>query len=694
MFARMVLPVLGGSAQVWNTCMLFFQLTLLVGYAYAHWLGTILKRRFQLPLHMVLGILASLVLPLSLTGSTSPSTSESPILWLFLLLAIRIGPPFLVLAAGTPLIQFWLATSSTDVKRDPYSLYAASNLGSLLALLLYPLLIDPICCLQTQSKIFTSLYLVYLAFLLIAKIHLARHSSCHLIINDRIQPMQKKTSPLRWLLLTAVPSSLMLGVTTHMTQEIPSIPLIWTFPLGLYLFSFVLSFSLNRLYPEYLLRAILPILIAVQTIVLYVPLHLAGFSLHLLAFGVSAIVLHGELYRLRPAPEKLTSFYLWIAFGGMLGGFFNAIIAPILFPFILEYPLAIIATAILAPRNEKVKIRKNDRLLDFIVPILLLIVTLAIMFTIPRTGDERDVISRVGILLVSAAIATYFRKRPWRFGLALTVVILGGFVAFRLPGNITMARSYYGTYRISRGAVPTSTLFFHGNTVHGGFNTGSYRKGPISYFYPASPIGRLLESKCNGKSRIAVVGLGVGALSWYKKEGQIMHFFEIDPLVGKLARDYFPFLKKSKNILITYGDGRKSLELDQNEPYDLIILDAFSSDAIPIHLITEEALKVYLSRLSKGGALLFNTSNRHVKLPQVLSALSKKLKLPAKCTSVIEVSPDELRDGLAPASWFIMSREKHDLQKWTEKDSRWQSTPSSGTVWTDNHSSLLHYLKW
>ncbi len=538
--------------------------------------------------------------------------------------------------------------------------------------------------------------MIYLVFILTSKLYLTKKTAGDLVTANKFTFTTEKqnTSPLRWILLAAVPTSLMLGVTTHITQEIPSISLLWTFPLGLYLLSFVLSFSNKQMYSDQLLRTIHPFLLAVLAIVLYVPLHLAGFSLHLFAFFVSAIVLHGEIYRLRPPPDRLTSFYLWIAFGGMMGGVFNAIIAPCLFPFALEYPLAIIAAAILVSGNRQINVRKNDPLLDWLIPILLLLVTVTIMFTIPRAGDERDVISRVGILFVAAAIVISLRKRPLRAGLALAAVIAGGFVAFRLPGTVAMARSYYGIYRVSHGSVPTSTLFFHGNTVHGGFNTTTKKKGPISYFYPESPIGRLLETKCSSKSRIAVVGLGVGALSWYKKNGQIMHFFEIDPMVGKLARQYFPFLRQNNNIQITYGDGRKSLERDRSEPYDLIILDAFSSDAIPTHLITEEALLVYLSRLRKRGILLFNTSNRHIKLENILSALAGKLKLPSKSTPVIEVKSDDLRNGLAPASWYIMCLNKKDLQTWTEGDSRWKTPIPGGKVWTDNHCSLIQYLKW
>jgi len=705
LIARMVLPLLGGSAQVWNTCMLFFQGVLLLGYAYAHLSIQILGAKKQSVVHIILLIVACSTLPFTIPSTSVPPEDTNSVLWQLWLLTKSIGLPSLLLSATAPLVQAWFAAGHEDDKSDPYFLYAASNAGSLGALLSYPLLFEPLSTLQNQSFIWSGGYVFLIVSALYLIIWLWKQSALSSgdTKSEPIKPLHPPTMLMRgrWLLLAFVPSSMLLGVTSHMTSELPSTPVLWVLPLLLYLLSFIIAFSTQSHFLFKVLRMIQPALLCFLAALLFIPLKASGFSLHLVVLFISALILHGELAQKRPASYYLTEYYLWLAFGGVLGGLFNALLAPLLFPFVLEYPLILIVTGLLTPKKTDQKPHRFSGLMDWMAPVLLGIAAASLVTSLPRVGDIRDILSRAFILLFTGFVAHYFRKRPQRFALGLAAVLFTGFIAFRTHGTIAAARSYYGVYRIAQAPQMKRYLLFHGTTIHGAQNhAGPQPKKPISYLYPKSPAGRLFSSSpAQGKQRrFGVIGLGVGALAWYTKPGQQMRFFELDPLVYKIAQKqtFFTYLKDAKGkIDVVLGDGRLKLAKEKDSSFDLLVIDAFSSDAVPIHLLTREAIQLYLRKLRTGGLCAFHTSNRHLKINVILSAIAQEGKIAARYTVIEVVSPKDRNLGKTGMSWFIMAKTESALQKWIQNDHRWRDIASldPAPVWTDAYASILHVIR-
>ena len=680
MFARMVLPSLGGSAQVWNTCVLFFSTTLLLGYGYAHLLTRFLSSRAQRVVHGGVVLCGLLVLPVALDSSL-PEGAPTP--WLLKTLAMSVGLPVFALAATSPLLSKWFAASDSRGAKDPYFLYASSNAGSLLALAAYPMLLDPLASLSLQSRLWSWAYGIFGVLLLVNAFRLQG--------KEIQEPLSPETLPRwRWLALAFVVSSLMLGVTAHMTQEVPSIPLLWVIPLMLYLLSFILVFAKRQILSHAALVALIPIWILVLAIVLFVPVRILGFSLHLGAFFVTAMVLHGELALSRPSAARLTEFYLWIAAGGALGGAFNALVAPLLFPFVAEYPLALFLSCLLLPPTKA----KGSRRFDVIAPAILAAAIFIVFRFIPQFGDERDVFIAVFLLFFTALPVVLFRHRRLRFALGIAAILAAGIATFRFSGVESMARSYYGSYRVVR-KHGTRFLLHHGTTIHGAQDHSVSQ--PISYFHPDSPIAGIV-GRVSSDARIGVIGLGVGALAWYVKPSQRLRYFEIDPLVVSLARDerYFNFLASAKGTVdVVTGDGRLTLGREPDSSFELVVADAFSSDAVPIHLLTREAIALYISKLAPGGALLINTSNRHLRLPAVAAALGRSLDLVARSCLRPPLSILDEKAGKARASWLILSRSDSDLLRWTLGDACWVSPPIDDVpVWTDDYASVLPVIRW
>ncbi|GGF33721.1 hypothetical protein GCM10011611_44970 [Aliidongia dinghuensis] len=723
--SKMLLPVLGGSAAVWNTCMVFFQVALLLGYLYAHGSIRRLSGRFMVFLHPVLLLAAASLLPVSVAGLGDPPDDANPIPWLLRALVITVGPPFVVLAGTAPLLQAWFARLGTRSSRDPYFLYAASNLGSLVALASYPTLIEPHLSLVDQNRGWTAAYLL-LTVLTALSAGVVWHK-------ERVQPAAgvkptdvdstvTEAAPgtvpallrLRWIVLAFVPSSLLLGVTTHLTTDVAAAPLFWVIPLMLYLLSFVLAFQRVVALPEWLTsqaQALLMVALAVTLLTQQSGEAMPLFVLHLAAFFVTALLCHQEVARLRPPVAQLTEFYLLVSVGGALGGIFNALLAPVVFTGVAEYPLVLVLACLLRPG---LRLRRDwlwQAAGDALLPVALLLFVVGV----PRyTGlDWTDGNSTITLILVIllALVVFGFAARPIRFGLGIAALLLGSTLGADSDQLLKHVRNFYGVLKVVAQEQPPLHVLFHGTTTHGAQSLDPARRlQPLSYYHPDGPLGQLFDT-VGGSSvtaNVAVVGLGTGTVACYAHTGEHWTFFEINPAVVSIARDpsLFTFVKDCPAApAIVLGDARRSLAAAPDGAYGMIILDAFTSDAIPIHLMTREAVRLYLAKLRPGGLIVFHISNRYLDLAPVLADIAGSLGLAARHWSD-EDSTDDADDDAASASsgeastdekdaseWVVVARAPQDLAAIAD-DNRWQALkPAAGRrVWTDDYSDLIGAL--
>jgi spermidine synthase len=694
MFSRMVLPALGGSPAVWNTAMVFFQTALLVGYLYAHLISRWLGLRRQVALHLLLLALAALTLPIGVAAGWTPPTEGTPVIWLIGLLAWCLGLPFVVVSATAPLLQKWFAASGHPAAADPYFLYGASNLGSILALLGYPLLLEPALTLARQNEAWALGY-AGLA-VLVAGCGLAvwrRPQVCD--ANDASPEPGARTvgwgQRLHWLALAFAPSSLLLAVTAHITTDLASVPLLWVVPLTLYLLTFVIVFARRPVLRHgWMVKAqpfiIIPLaLMFDQTAAfrLVLPLHLA-------AFFVSAMVCHGELARRRPATSHLTEFYLWMAFGGMLGGVFNALLAPVMFDSVLEYPIALVIACLLRPTLDR---GRGGLLATLALPFLVFLLMLLWRHVGPSDLGTAGVLA----VLVPIALLLYsFAAQPLRFGLGIAAVLGVALVAGEPNQVEARARSFFGVYTIRHDSTGYRVLV-HGTTVHGAEHTDpNNRREPLTYYHRAGPLGQIFAAFADHPPHaVAAVGLGVGTVACYRRPGQRWTFFEIDPLVERIARDarHFHYLEDcAPDADVVLGDARRSLQVETG-PYDLMILDAFSSDAIPVHLLTREAFALYLDKLAPGGLIALHISNRNLDLAPVVASLLADAGLVGRLQTQVP-SLEAQRAYRNAATWVAIARDEADLGALAD-DPRWQAVPA-GTAppWTDDFSNLVGALRW
>jgi hypothetical protein len=717
MFAKMVLPLLGGTAAVWNTCLVFFQAVLLVGYAYAHASGRLLSRRGQTSLHMAVLLAALLILPFHIPSGWEPPARQYPVGWLLLLLTVAVGVPFFALSANTPMLQNWFMHSGHSWGADPYFLYAASNAGSLLGLVAYPLLLEPTLRLSGQARLWAFCYgllllLVAACAVLVWRRDTAVSPASALTLEEPLVLDSGSKGPevvtarrrLRWVALAFVPSSLMLGVTSALTTDIPPIPLLWVLPLALYLLSFVLVFSrrpifshpwLVRRLPFLILAALIPTVSkAVLPVMVVIPLYL-------LTLFAAAMVCHGELSRDRPSATRLTEFYLWVSTGGVLGGVFNAIIAPLVFSSLVEFPLALILAAALRPPLDIVKDTPRARRLDYLLPIALGVCVAALILALQAEGLKPGTTLNILIFGYSMVWCLSFGKRPLRFALGVTALILASGIYTGPFGHILRTeRSFFGVYRIANNDTNKLRLLFHGGTIHGieSLDPASACE-PLAYYTRSGPIGQLLEAFRGSavERQVAIVGLGAGAMGAYQAPGQQFTFYEIDPLVARIARDarYFTFISGcAPQTGVVLGDARLSLRDAPQHAYGIIVLDAFSGDSVPTHLLTREAVAVYLRKLAPGGVLVFHISNLYLDLQRVLGALAQDAGLVSLVNSDTAVGENDIKNGRLPSIWVTMGRKREDLGALV-RDPRWKPLPAtSGTrVWTDDFSNVVSIIK-
>lgn len=704
---KMILPLAGGAPAVWNTCLFFFQGTLLAGYIYAHVGSAAMGSRRHGALHLLLVLAALALLPMGFGHDALADLERYPAWAILRALIANVGFPFFIISAGSPLLQKWFGETGDKDAGDPYFLYAASNLGSFVGLIAYPVLLEPFMTLGEQNRLWFFGYAALVLLLVLCAWPMWRGqpnapmvagAPAEVEVGEPVDLVRR----LRWLLWSFAPSSLLLGVTTYITTDVASVPLFWIVPLSLYLLSFVLAFAR----PGW---AVHPFSVRLQAFLLCVsgvnyfaeaithPWLVAG--LHLVTFLATAVVCHGRLAEDRPPSRYLTEFYLWLSLGGMLGGLFNSLIAPRLFLRLEEYPVAIIIAVMLRPYLVKERSQARFNYWDVIWPVALggAYYYLAYAF---RTVDWLAIDLKGPVLFaVGAKVCIAFARRPLRFGLALLALFVATMVEPE-GGSTTLfrGRSFFGVYRVRLNSDASRVSLLHGTTLHGTQNRDAkLRTTPISYYFPSGPIGQIFHSfaQPRAKANIGLVGLGSGALACYAKPGQSFTFFEIDPLIERIARDakLFTYLRDCPaRLAITIGDARVSLVKTPARHFDLLVLDAFSSDAIPVHLLTLEALQLYFDKLADDGIVAIHISNRYLELEPVLGRLASELKLSALVRSDDERSEAEVDQGKFSSTWVIMSRGQKSLEIFAN-DSRWEQLEAGRDLWTDSYSNILRVLK-
>jgi hypothetical protein len=709
--AKMLLPRLGGTPAVWTTCMLFFQVLLLGGYSYVlvitSWIGV----RKHAVLHIALLFLSCLYLPLSFTGNPgSISERTNPALWLFGYLLSAIGLPIFLISTTSPLLQKWFTRTSDPSAKDPYFLFAVSNAGSLIALLSYPLFLEPVFSLSRQNQVWLVMYAVFLVLTVGCVFVLWKSLRSEIVATQiNLDPVASENSPislkrrLYWILLAFIPSSLLFGVTTYITTEIAPTPLLWTIPLALYLVTFVFAFGRKNLLPEQLSNHALAGLSLLLTLVLVANATeptTAIVLLHLCFFFVAALVCHGKLAAGRPDASRLAEFYLFVAIGGMLGGLFNTLIAPTTFNTIVEYPLVIVLACLIRRRDDSRDDSSADRLFDFILPACAGLLTAGLALLV----DRYDVSTAVGIGIIFGIplviINHYFRPRPVRFALALAAVMIAGVVYSEIQNRtLHVERNFFGTLSVRLDPENATRVLYHGNTIHGRqFVDSNLQCEPLSYFHRDGPLGQIFDAFTpdSATPQVAVVGLGTGSMVSYAFAGQHWTFYEINPAVISIAKtsDYFTYLQKcaAASTEIVLGDARLEMQNAPDHHYDLIVLDAFNSDAIPIHLMTQEAIALYMSKLKTGGMVAFHVSNRSLKLDTVLADLAKQYD--AATMSFADGEHDPI-SGKDPSEWVVMARHSPAFASLAQNP-RWRRLEgrTESHAWTDDFSNILSVFRW
>lgn len=701
MVSRMVLPRLGGSPAVWNTCVCFFQAALLAGYGYAHLSTTRLRPPVQVALHAGLLLAGGLLLPLSL-GAEAPPSDGAPVVWLLTLLMLRVGLPFAAIAATAPLLQAWFARTSHPHARDPYFLYAASNAGSLLALLAYPTLIETTLGLPGQVKFWavgfaaTALAVLSCGAAALLRPGAGASAGAPNGLTAGALAATPLSERLRWVALAFVPSALMLAVTTHITTDVAAVPLFWVVPLAIYILTFIIAFARGAPRPGRLLLLAQVLALAAAGITAYIgTLNALAMLVPLVAFALTAAVCHGELAARRPGAQELTGYFFLISLGGAAGGLFNALLAPVLFPVPLEYPLLLAAACLLRPAPARLtpQARENwairgDLLLPFAL-VVLVVLTAALVSIFAGLGT-----ARLAGGIVAAAGLLWFARRRVRLALALAVCLLMP-IGFDAAGSKQIVRTFFGVLRVR--LIPASDLVVvqHGTTAHGmqGLRDGEALT-PLGYYRRDGAFGRFfaaLDAQGAPEASVGVLGLGIGGLGCYARPGSAWTFYEIDPAMERVARDTtsFKFMDGCGNQpAVVLGDARLRLA-SGTARYDVLVVDVFSSDSVPIHLINREALALYLSRLNPGGTLAFHVSNRYLDLAPVVARLAADAGAPVRRLAVPSGADPWRENGMEVLALAAPGGNLDAL----EADG-WDVPAPGPVLWTDERSDILGVIRW
>ena len=737
LYAKMLLPKLGGSPGVWKACMVFYQAALLAGYLYAHVATSRWSVRKQAVVHLVLMVLPILCLPLVIPVGWEPPADSNPVGSVLLLLTLQVGLPFFLVSTSSPMLQKWFAHTGHPSSHDPYFLYAASNLGSMAALLGYPVVVETMLGLSNQSMYWSWGYGLLALLVAGCAVGLWMSKPKSVAIPPPESAAALKETPasvelkgpatitwrrrLHWMVLAAAPSSLMLGVTTYMTTDVASAPLLWVVPLALYLLTFVIVFSRRPWIPHTLMLQIQPLLLMVLCMIIFLQTSMAMglMAFHLLAFFVTTMVCHGELAAHRPTTEHLTEFYLWMSVGGLLGGMFNSLVAPLIFLTILEYPLMVALVGFLRPPvleenlSEKEKLRA--KVFDFLLPATLLGIFLPLQFVSGYYNLlEHKVLGSLFIackaLLMCLIIVVAFLKRDRRVRLGLclgSLLVVSALIRPEEFEQLIIKRSFFGVHRVQFDKEDNVNLLEHGTTLHGAqFQDADKRNDPLTYYNRKGPLGdvfRAMDARLQD-GHVGLVGLGSGTVACYAKAGQHWTFYEIDPEVKEIALNprYFTYLTDcAAQVEIMLGDARLQLARAEEGQYDLLVLDAFSSDAIPMHLLTREAQQMYLSRLHPDGLLAFHISSRFLTLEPVLANLAADQGL-AGVARVHLVTPEDRQKYYQSSHWVVLARRPELLEglplegKLPEGIPADQAfhplQPTAADLWTDDFTNLWSTL--
>lgn len=658
-----------------------FQGGLLLGYVYAHALSRLSSVTVQAWIHGAIAGVSALALPVAFTAV---ATDLNPSLTLTISLLISIGLPYFVVCTTSPLTQRWYFEWTRGRGRDPYLLYSVSNIGSLLALLSYPFLVEPLLDTDAQRTLWTWGYtLLLLALVAFMVVRRGREAIGTILAVDTGEPDSWRQRA-RWLMFAFVPSLYLMGVTLHIGIDVAAAPFVWVLPLALYLLSFIVVFAKPQwgTHPGLLtVQACVLITLCIyffySDLIFLLALHLAGLFL-------ACMVCHGRLVAERPQAAKLTAFYIWMALGGWLGGVVGSLIAPVVFNGNWEYLLAIAAACLLRPTQEQ-----GSKLMDFLAPAGLVLILLALIALDLPADWESYLVFGLFVLAVYA-----FRRRPIRFALAVIPLLIGNQLV-DYERSLFRDRSFYGIYEIDVDASGTLKRLLHGTTLHGAQTVDpQYHVLPLEYYNPEGPLGQAMVTKRDTGSlnNVAVVGLGAGTIACYALPHTHLTFFEIDPLIAHIARTEFTYLDRcARGARVIIGDGRLRLEEYGDERFDVLVIDAFSSDAIPLHLLTVEAMELYLSRLAPGGTLLFHISNRYVDLSSVLARLAVANHTVAFFQSY-EPSERELKRGATPSDWVWIANDAGAEP--TGVGWRKLETDAGTGLWTDRYSNLLDVVAW
>lgn len=710
LFSKTILPLFGGAPSVWNTCMMFYQSALLAGYAYSHysthWLGT----KKQSLLHLCLLLLALVWLPLPMTSDFTFPPLDSPIVWLFMQLCFTIGMPLFVLSANAPLLQSWFSQTQDERSRDPYFLYAASNTGTCAVLMAYPFLIEPLCGISQQTALWGYVYTILIVLVAVCSFMLWRFQKEGADHSNSMRHHQDEDIPdvpdlldcLEWVMWAFIPSVLLLGVTQYITTDVASVPFFWALPLAVYMATFAIVFSRNPLVPHHWIQLAQPFILIppLATIVAGTGLFFwIDLTVHLAALFVHCMFCHGELARRRPHPAHLTVFYFCLATGGVLGSVFVTLTAPLLFATVMEYPLALLLMVYVCWKwNPAAETKNRTSLIALLLGLLALSLCLA--------AEIITFVSTPGVLalvwvstLIGPAIMRNLQQSLAVRTAFLMVTAAGFYLTMPDKPVLYRSRDFFGSYKIIHNERWDQNELYVGTTIHGTqFNHPDLKTYPAGYFDPEGAVGEIFFhfNEAYPTANTAVCGLGVGTIAAYGRAGQSMTFYEINPKVYEIAAEsgYFSYLHDSlADIHTVFGDARVAIQSAVDHSYDFIILDAFNSDSVPVHLLTLEAFEVYKSKLKPGGWLAVQISNRYLDLkPVIFGAVMRN-----GWTALLhdeEIDPGLPNNNRMESTWVVIFQNDDWVETFMAMGI-WERLPlnRSFPAWTDNHASILPLLK-
>jgi SAM-dependent methyltransferase len=703
MVGKMMLPLLGGAAAVWITCLLFFQLMLLAGYGYAYVLERYAKVRSQIVVHAMMLAAVLFFLPIHFRVRPDAAASAYPSGWLLWQLIKTAGLPFCIVSTTAPLLQNWFSKTPAVSGRDPYFLYAVSNAGSLIALLTYPLIVEPAVGVRTQSWWWgTGFVVLGLLVATVSTVVWKTASDETRLFDDVTSDTPLWRTRLFWLAAAFVPSALMLAVTNHILLNLASVPFLWILPLAVYLVTFMIAFGRRIHLSIELVSALVAVILlllfpfAATNRAVEAKYLLFIVAVHMLILMAGALLCHTALASRRPAPQYLTEFYFWIALGGVLGGAFTAVVAPFLFQSTFEYPLLVALIAYFRqPRDSQKEIEGADLILPALLGFLVIGASRLMRWaSVDLTADFKTTIAvDVAIILM----AFLFRRRVLRFALALAILIFAyQRVLPQFFGGtqfIYTARNFFGVKGVKFDPATNSRRLLHGDTLHGIEAMDPDLVGhPVSYYDETGPVGDLMKMLSErGVQHIGVVGLGTGSMAGWTVQHRHITFFDIDPQVVEIAHNFFTFLPNcGNNCDVVLGDGRLSIEKANAGEFDLLMLDAFNSDSIPAHLVSREAIQMYLTKLKPNGMLMFHVSNRYMDVEALISAVVTDAGLEA-----LFRHDDELQTELKTRSHYVVAAKNADALGSLEHDENWVKVKKPAVLpWTDDYSNMLAILRW